>query len=52
MLEKLKYPIGKAEIPSEISDILLIEWIKTIEDFPAKLEKLVQHLTDNQLKTC
>ena len=51
MLEKLKYPIGKPTIPSIITEKLVNEWISTIEHFPAKLEKLVEHLTDEQLDT-
>ncbi len=52
MLEKLKYPIGKPKIPSEISEDQLNDWIKIIEDFPSKLEKLVQDLDEKQLDTC
>lgn len=52
MLEKLKYPIGKPKIPSEISEDQLNDWIKVIEDFPSKLEKLVQDLDKKQLNTC
>lgn len=52
MLGKLKYPIGKPKIPSEISEDQLNDWIKIIEDFPSKLEKLVQDLDEKQLDTC
>ena len=51
MLEQLRYPIGKLEIPSEISNNLITEWIETIEEFPKKLENLVSTLTEEQLDT-
>ena len=51
MLEKLKYPIGKVFIPEQITEEHLKEWIETIEEFPEKLETLVQHLTEEQLDT-
>jgi len=49
MLEKLKYPIGKVEIPSEITEDKLNEWIQIIEEFPNKIEHLVNNLSENQL---
>lgn len=51
MLEHLKYPIGKAKIPTIISKVNILEWIQTIEQFPAKLEELVKNLTPEQLET-
>jgi hypothetical protein len=51
MLEQLKYPIGKAQIPSTISEENIQTWIQIIEAFPAKLEKLVATLTVQQLET-
>ncbi|RXP45567.1 putative metal-dependent hydrolase [Lutibacter sp. HS1-25] len=51
MLEKLKYPIGKPLIPLKISEIQINEWISIIEEFPSKLEKLVIHLSNEQLDT-
>ena len=51
MMEDIKYPIGQAIIPSEITESHLNEWITVIEDFPSKLNKLVKHLNDDQLDT-
>jgi len=51
MIEKLKYPIGKLEIPNNIESVHLAEWISTIEEFPNKLEKLVENLSEDQLDT-
>jgi len=51
MLENLKYPIGQPTIPSTISENQIAEWIAIIEEFPTKLETLVQNLTDQQLDT-
>ena len=47
----LRYPIGIASIPSEITLDELNKWIVTIENLPLKLEKLVANLTDEQLDT-
>ena len=51
MLEKLKFPIGQVNIPSEINPEHINEWIYTIETFPSKLEILVQNLNEEQLDT-
>ncbi|MFD1294140.1 YfiT family bacillithiol transferase [Lutibacter holmesii] len=51
MLESLKYPIGHVKIPSEITSKELNTWIQTIENFPLKLDNLVQNLSDEQLDT-
>ena len=51
MLEKLKYPIGKFEIPKNIDKANIQNWISIIENHPKKLSKLVQNLDDNQLDT-
>ena len=50
-LEELKYPIGKVEIPENISKKDLEKWISLIERFPQELEFLVKKLSDNQLDT-
>ena len=50
-LEKLKYPIGKFECPSIISEKHIKSWISILEDFPNRLENLVKGLTDDQLNT-
>ncbi|WP_111708658.1 YfiT family bacillithiol transferase [Lutibacter citreus] len=49
MIEKLKYPIGQANIPTKISEVHIKEWISTIEEFPIKLETLVKDLSNEQL---
>lgn len=51
MLEKLKYPIGKPVIPSEINTQQINDWIAIIEKFPKKLESLVNCLDEKQLDT-
>lgn len=50
-LNKLKYPIGKTTIPSEISKQNIDEWIDVIEEFPSKLIALVKNLSKEQLDT-
>jgi len=50
-LEYLKYPIGKFEKPSNISQEKLEEWISILEHLPNRLSKLVEPLNDQQLDT-
>ena len=50
-MEHLKYPIGKTNIPEIISSENISIWIKTIEDFPNRLEDLVKNLTQEQIDT-
>lgn len=49
--EKLKYPIGKYEVPVEISPILLRDWIAEISILPQLLRDVVESLTEEQLDT-
>ena len=51
MLEKLKYPIGKPNIPENMSKENIESWISIIENHPKKLSKLVKNLDNNQLDT-
>jgi hypothetical protein len=50
-LDQLKYPIGKFEKPEIITKEILVKWISDIADFPTKLKKEVDYLTDKQLDT-
>ena len=50
-LEELKYPIGKAQIPEEITEIHIKEFISILEAYPKKLTKLVKGLSEEQLET-
>ncbi len=50
-LEELKYPIGKANIPENITKKNIESWISDIERFPHELEFLVRDLSENQLET-
>jgi len=50
-LEHLKYPIGKPDIPADISSEQIKDWITILEEFPQKLKALVLHLTNEQLNT-
>lgn len=50
-LNKLRYPIGKLHIPKEINASTISKWIGIIEEFPAKLNNLVENLTQEQLDT-
>ncbi len=50
-MENLRYPIGKPNIPEEISERNIKDWIEVIELFPSKLKNLVSGLSDDQLNT-
>lgn len=47
----LKYPIGIASIPKDITPDDINKWISTIETLPVKLKQLVTNLTEKQLDT-
>ena len=49
MLEKLKYPIGKWEAPTNYSEELIHAWISDIESTPKSIEALVLALDESQL---
>ena len=44
-LEKLRYPIGRFEPPSEIDQDQIEKWISDIEALPADLRRRVKELT-------
>lgn len=48
-IEKLKYPIGKFEKPTDFTDSSRIGFIADIESFPTKLKNTVIDLKDVQL---
>ncbi len=50
-LEKLRYPTGKFEWGKEYSEDDTQKLIEKIEDFPAKFEKLVRSMRNDQLDT-
>lgn len=50
-IEKLRFPIGKYQKPSEITSEILAKYIADIESFPSRLKSEVEHLSDAQLDT-
>lgn len=50
-LEKLKYPIGKPDIPNDITQEYIDNWIAVLEKFPERLGSLVANLSEEQLDT-
>ena len=50
-LEQLKYPIGRFKNSENFTPEFLENCISTIENFPAKLKKEVDNLSENQLNT-
>jgi hypothetical protein len=51
ILETQKYPIGKTEIPKNITRKKIEDWILVLENFPKELENLVSNLNEEQLDT-
>ena len=50
-IEKLKYPIGKFDPPSNYTPEKLEGWISILEHFPNRFSNLVSNLSDGQLNT-
>lgn len=50
-LESLRFPIGKFELPTTITEKHIAQWITDLEELPAKLEALVAPLNNAQLAT-
>ncbi|WP_136468410.1 YfiT family bacillithiol transferase [Flagellimonas onchidii] len=50
-LEQLRYPIGTYQIPANITQEHLDEWIAVLENLPRRLETMVIPLSDKQLET-
>lgn len=50
-LEQLRYPIGKYEIPNQITDRHLEDWISILEKLPQRLSNMLGGLSEAQLKT-
>ncbi len=50
-LERLKYPVGRPDIPNIVSPDLFDGLIGVLEAFPAKLRAATEHLSDEQLDT-
>lgn len=50
-LAALKYPIGIANIPANITKKNIEDWISVLETFPQNLEFLTRELSENQLDT-
>ncbi len=50
-LEQKKYPIGKFQPQTKISDQNIDLYIETIKNFPSRLKNLLENWTDEQLDT-
>jgi len=48
-VESLRYPIGKLNIPRDISKEQMNQWIEDIKSFPENVNELVQNLPEEQL---
>jgi hypothetical protein len=50
-IERLKYPLGKAEIPENISESDVKKWIGILDAFPQKMRYITENLSGEQLDT-
>lgn len=50
-LEKLRYPIGRFQVPATIDENQIQAWIGEIEILPADLRRRVEPLSESQLDT-
>lgn len=50
-LDSLRYPLGKFKAPEDYQTEDFRKWISSIRSLPDELEKLVAHLSDEQLDT-
>ena len=50
-LEALKYPIGRARVPEQITSEDIQKWITIIDAFPRKMRLITKNLSDEQLDT-
>jgi hypothetical protein len=50
-IKNLQYPIGHFSFPEQVTDQMVSEWIRILEELPSTLEHLVMHLSDVQLNT-
>lgn len=49
-LEQLKFPVGKNVFPIPITEKHILQWIKTLEDFPKQVEAEIEGLNESQLE--
>ena len=50
-LNKEQYPVGKFEMPDQVSRDMFLQWISEIAAFPERISNEVKSLTDAQLDT-
>ncbi len=50
-MEDIRYPIGKFSAPNTYTEEEIKNYIQRIEDFPSRLESVIQNLNDQQLDT-
>ncbi|MAD98005.1 MAG: metal-dependent hydrolase [Flavobacteriaceae bacterium] len=50
-MDHLRYPIGKFDVPQQITENHVKDWIEVLEFFPTRLENLVKNLNEEQLDT-
>ncbi len=50
-LERLRYPVGRFQLPENITETDVVKWIEILSEFPGKLEFLVSGLSGEQLDT-
>ncbi|MCG2587310.1 YfiT family bacillithiol transferase [Rhodohalobacter sulfatireducens] len=48
-IESLRYPVGKLNVPKDVSKEQISEWIDTIELFPSKVREITENLSEEEL---
>lgn len=48
-IESLRYPIGKLNVPKEISQDQIAKWIDDIAEFPVNIRQLTENLSGEEL---
>lgn len=49
-IESLRYPIGKLQVPKDVSQEQIEKWIVIIESFPATIRELTENLSAEELE--
>lgn len=46
----LQYPIGPFEMPTQITDDMLSQWVDILDQFPSRINSVIRTLTEEQLE--
>lgn len=49
-MKKHQFPIGKLQVPEQVKEQHIHQWLEEIDSYASRLRKVVESLTDEQLK--